>query len=42
MTQQVYQMARAAGLNKQDGSAIFQVLERLAGVGRGGSGGGGA
>ena len=31
--QQVYQMARAAGLNKQDGSAIFQVLERLAGVG---------
>jgi 3-hydroxyisobutyrate dehydrogenase-like beta-hydroxyacid dehydrogenase len=32
LTQQVYQMARAAGLNKQDGSAILQVLERLAGV----------
>ena len=44
LTQQVYQMARAAGLNKQDGSAILQVLERLAGVhvaGSGGSGGGG-
>jgi len=44
LTQQVYQMARAAGLNKQDGSAILQVLERLAGVhvarpaGRGGGG----
>ena len=32
ITQQVYQMARAAGLNKQDGAAIVQVLERLAGV----------
>jgi hypothetical protein len=43
VTQQVYQMARAAGLNKQDGSAILQVLERLAGVHVGrpdGSGGG--
>ena len=45
VTQQVYQMARAAGLNKQDGSAILQVLERLAGVHMArptGSGGGGA
>jgi hypothetical protein len=25
-------MARAAGLNKEDGSAIVKVLERLAGV----------
>ena len=25
-------MARATGLNKKDGSAILQVLERLAGV----------
>jgi 3-hydroxyisobutyrate dehydrogenase len=32
VTQQVYQMARAAGLGKEDGSAILQVLERLAGV----------
>jgi 3-hydroxyisobutyrate dehydrogenase len=32
VSQQVYQMARAAGLNKQDGSAIVRVLERLAGV----------
>ena len=32
VTQQVYQMARAAGLNKEDGSAIVKVLERLAGV----------
>ena len=36
VTQQVYQMARAAGLNKEDGSAIVQVLERLAGVTVGG------
>ena len=34
-------MARAAGLNKQDGSAIIQVLERLAGVHVAGSGGSG-
>jgi len=34
VTQQVYQMARAAGLNKQDGSAIFQVLAGLAGISR--------
>jgi 3-hydroxyisobutyrate dehydrogenase len=32
VTQQVYQMARAAGFNKEDGSAIVKVLERLAGV----------
>jgi 3-hydroxyisobutyrate dehydrogenase len=32
VTQQVYQMARAAGLNKEDGSAIVKILERLAGV----------
>jgi 3-hydroxyisobutyrate dehydrogenase len=32
VSQQVYQMARATGLNKEDGSAIVKVLERLAGV----------
>jgi 3-hydroxyisobutyrate dehydrogenase-like beta-hydroxyacid dehydrogenase len=32
LTQQVYQMARAQGLNKEDGSAIIQVFEELAGV----------
>jgi 3-hydroxyisobutyrate dehydrogenase len=32
ISQQVYQMARAAGLNKEDGSAIIKVLEQLAGV----------
>jgi 3-hydroxyisobutyrate dehydrogenase-like beta-hydroxyacid dehydrogenase len=32
MTQQVYQMARARGLNKEDGSAIVKVFERMAGV----------
>jgi 3-hydroxyisobutyrate dehydrogenase-like beta-hydroxyacid dehydrogenase len=32
VSQQVYQMARAQGLNKQDGSAIVKVFERLAGV----------
>jgi len=32
VTQQVYQMARAQGLNKQDGSAIVKVFEKLAGV----------
>jgi len=36
VTQQVYQMARAAGLGKEDGSAIVQVLEKLAGVKVGG------
>lgn len=32
VSQQVYQMARAAGLNNQDHCAIIQVLEQLAGV----------
>jgi 3-hydroxyisobutyrate dehydrogenase-like beta-hydroxyacid dehydrogenase len=32
VTQQVYQMARTQGLNKQDGAAIVKVFERLAGV----------
>jgi 3-hydroxyisobutyrate dehydrogenase len=36
VTQQVYQMARAAGLNKEDGSAVIKVIERLAGVTVGG------
>ena len=36
VSQQVYQMARAAGLAKQDGAAIIQVLEKLAGVRVGG------
>lgn len=31
VTQQVYQMARAAGFNKEDGSAVVKVYERLAG-----------
>jgi 3-hydroxyisobutyrate dehydrogenase-like beta-hydroxyacid dehydrogenase len=36
VTQQVYQMARAAGYGKEDGSAVVKVLERLAGVEVGG------
>jgi 3-hydroxyisobutyrate dehydrogenase len=32
VTQQVYQMARAQGLNKQDGSAVVKIFERMAGV----------
>jgi len=36
LTQQLYQMARAAGLNKEDGLAIVKVLDRLAGVQVGG------
>jgi 3-hydroxyisobutyrate dehydrogenase len=32
LSQQVYQMGRAAGLNKEDGSAIVKVFEQLAGV----------
>ena len=32
VTQQVYQMARAQGLNKQDGAAVVKIFERLAGV----------
>jgi len=36
LSQQVYQMGRAAGLNKEDGSAIIEVFEELAGVKIGG------
>ncbi len=36
VTQQIYQMARAAGLNKEDGLCVVKVLERLAGVQVGG------
>jgi len=36
VSQQVYQMARAAGLGKEDGTAIVKVLERLAGTQVGG------
>jgi 3-hydroxyisobutyrate dehydrogenase-like beta-hydroxyacid dehydrogenase len=36
VTQHVYQMARAAGLNKEDGSSIIKVFERMAGVTIGG------
>ena len=36
VTQQVYPMARAAGLNKEDGSSIIKVFERMAGVTIGG------
>ena len=32
VTQQVYQMARARGLNKHDGAAIIKIFEQLAGV----------
>jgi 3-hydroxyisobutyrate dehydrogenase-like beta-hydroxyacid dehydrogenase len=32
LTQQVYQMARAQGLNKQDGAAIVKIFEVMAGV----------
>jgi 3-hydroxyisobutyrate dehydrogenase-like beta-hydroxyacid dehydrogenase len=32
VSQQVYQMARAQGLNKEDGSAVVKVFEKLAGV----------
>jgi 3-hydroxyisobutyrate dehydrogenase len=38
VTQQVYQMARAAGYGKEDGSSVVKVLERLAGVTVGGKG----
>jgi 3-hydroxyisobutyrate dehydrogenase len=38
VTQQVYQMARAAGLNKEDGAAVVKVYEQLAGVKVGGKG----
>lgn len=36
VTQQLYQMARAAGYNKEDGLAVIKVLEKLAGVQVGG------
>src|SRR6266478_6102179 len=36
LSQQVYQMGRAAGLNKEDGSAIIKVFERMVGVTSGG------
>ena len=36
VTQQLYQAARAAGLNKEDGLSIIKVLEQLAGVTVGG------
>jgi 3-hydroxyisobutyrate dehydrogenase-like beta-hydroxyacid dehydrogenase len=32
VSQQVYQMARAQGLNKQDGSAVVKIYEQMAGV----------
>jgi len=32
VSQQVYQMARAAGLNKEEGSAVVKVYERMTGV----------
>jgi 3-hydroxyisobutyrate dehydrogenase-like beta-hydroxyacid dehydrogenase len=32
VSQQVYQMGRAAGLSKEDGSSLVKVYERLAGV----------
>jgi 3-hydroxyisobutyrate dehydrogenase-like beta-hydroxyacid dehydrogenase len=38
VTQQLYQMARTAGLNKEDGLAVVKVLEQLAGVEVRGSG----
>lgn len=38
VTQQFYQMARAAGFGKEDGSAVVKVIERLAGVTVGGRG----
>ena len=32
LTEQVYQMARAAGLNKQDGSSVVRVFEQMADI----------
>jgi 3-hydroxyisobutyrate dehydrogenase-like beta-hydroxyacid dehydrogenase len=37
VTQQLYQAARAAGLNKEDGLSVIKVLEKLAGVQVGGT-----
>jgi 3-hydroxyisobutyrate dehydrogenase len=39
VTQQLYQAARAAGLNKEDGLSVIKVLEKLAGVQVGGTAG---
>jgi 3-hydroxyisobutyrate dehydrogenase-like beta-hydroxyacid dehydrogenase len=36
VTQQLYQAARAAGLNKEDGLSVIKVLEKLAGIQVGG------
>jgi 3-hydroxyisobutyrate dehydrogenase-like beta-hydroxyacid dehydrogenase len=38
VTQQFYQMARAAGYGKEDGSSVVKVIEKLAGVTVGGLG----
>jgi 3-hydroxyisobutyrate dehydrogenase-like beta-hydroxyacid dehydrogenase len=32
VSQQIYQMARAQGLSKEDGTSIVKVYERMAGV----------
>jgi 3-hydroxyisobutyrate dehydrogenase-like beta-hydroxyacid dehydrogenase len=32
ISQQAYQMARAMGINKEDGSAVIKVYEKLVGV----------
>ena len=40
VTQQFYQMARAAGYGKEDGSSVVKVIEKLAGVTVGGAKGG--
>ena len=32
VTQQLYQAARAAGFNKEDGLSVIKILEQLAGV----------
>jgi len=37
VTQQLYQAARAAGLNKEDGLSVIKILEQLAGVTVGGA-----
>jgi 3-hydroxyisobutyrate dehydrogenase-like beta-hydroxyacid dehydrogenase len=37
VTQQLYQAARAAGLNKEDGICVIKILEQLAGVTVGGT-----
>ena len=32
VTQQVYQMARAKGLNKRDGAVVVKIYEEMAGI----------